>query len=112
MLITGEGLLLSLGYRVTTMDNGPDALEAVQRQPDAFDGVGADYNMPGFSGLDLARGLAAARPGLPVLICSGYIDPDLRTQAQAVGVRALVHKESAVEELGPTLAQVLGLRTG
>jgi CheY-like chemotaxis protein len=112
MLITGEGLLLSLGYRVTTMDNGPDALEAVQRQPDAFDGVVADYNMPGFSGLDLARGLAAARPGLPVLICSGYIDPELRSKAQAVGVRALVHKESAVEELGPALAQVLALRTG
>jgi hypothetical protein len=27
-----------------------------------------------------------------------------------VGVRALVHKENAVEELGPTLAQVLGGR--
>jgi signal transduction histidine kinase/CheY-like chemotaxis protein len=112
MLITGEGLLLSLGYRVTTLDNGPDALEAVRQRPEAFDGVVADYNMPGFTGLDLARGLAAVKPDLPVLICSGYIDPDLRDQALAVGVRALVRKESAVEELGPAVEHMLKLGSG
>jgi nitrogen-specific signal transduction histidine kinase len=112
MLLTGEGLLRSLGYRVTTVDNGPAALAQVRQAPQAFDGVVADYNMPGFSGLDLARELALARPALPVVICSGYIDADLRSRAVSLGVRALVHKENAVEELGPTLEQVLGIRGG
>ncbi len=112
MLLTGEGLLRSLGYRVTTADNGMDALAEVQRTPDAFDGVVADYNMPGCSGLDLARELVAAHPALPVVICSGYIDAELRSRAESVGVRALVHKEEAVEQLGPTLEQVLGPRGG
>jgi CheY-like chemotaxis protein len=112
MLLTGEGLLRSLGYRVTTVDNGFAALAEVQRSPDGFDGVVADYNMPGCSGLDLARELGAAHPGLPVVICSGYIDAELRRRAEAMGVRALVHKENAVEDLGQALEQVLGARAG
>jgi signal transduction histidine kinase/CheY-like chemotaxis protein len=110
MLLTGEGLLRNLGYRVTTVDSGSAALAEVRRAPGDFDGVVADYNMPGCSGIDLARELVATHPSLPVVICSGYIDADLRHRAGAVGVRALVHKENAVEELGPALAQVLGGR--
>ena len=64
--------------------------------------------MPGLSGLDLARVLAATAPALPVLICSGYIDADLSRQAGAVGVRGLVRKEHMVDDLGPAVWRALG----
>lgn len=76
--------------------------------PDRFDLVVADFNMPEMSGIGVARQIALIRPGLPVLICSGYIDASLRAQADAVGVRALVHKETSAETLVATIQRVLG----
>ena len=63
--------------------------------------------MPGLSGLDVAREAAALRPELPVVISSGYIDDSLVTEARRLGVRALLHKQSAVDALAQTLTQVL-----
>ncbi|MBI5256743.1 MAG: PAS domain S-box protein [Burkholderiales bacterium] len=108
MLLTDEGLLAHLGYQVSTQADGQSALEALRAAPGRFDLVVSDYNMPGLSGLDLARELAALRPELPVIICSGYITDELQHEARALGVRGLVHKENTVEELGPMVQRVLG----
>jgi len=67
-------MLTELGYEVVEADSGQDALAAIDlRVPDL---VITDHLMPGLSGTDLARLLAAERPGLPVLIVSGYADLD------------------------------------
>ncbi|WP_284614861.1 PAS domain S-box protein [Aquabacterium humicola] len=107
MRLTEEGLLLSLGYLVTGCASGQDAIDAVRAAPQAFDLVVADYNMPDLSGLDVARELARIRPSLPVLISSGYITEQMRTQAATLGVRGLVRKENTVDELGPAVLRVL-----
>ena len=36
----------------------------------------ADYLMPGLNGVELARRLRAERPELPILLLSGYADPE------------------------------------
>jgi DNA-binding NarL/FixJ family response regulator len=48
--------------------------------------------MPGITGMNLAREIAAARPGLPVVLYTGNserLDPE---ELDAAGVRALLHK--------------------
>ena len=67
-------MLTDLGYEVVEADSGQDALALVEmRVPDL---VITDHLMPGLSGTDLALILAAERPGLPVLIVSGYAELD------------------------------------
>jgi CheY-like chemotaxis protein len=44
------------------------------------------------TGLELARELAAIRPGLPVILYTGYADGVIDAQVEAAGVRALVRK--------------------
>ena len=44
---------------------------------------------------------------LPVVITSGYITDNLRTDARSAGVRQLLQKEYTLEQLGPLLQQVL-----
>lgn len=51
-----------------------------------------DYNMPGISGLDFARQVHQIRPRLPVVVTSGYIDDELRSNAHDAGVAALIPK--------------------
>jgi nitrogen-specific signal transduction histidine kinase/CheY-like chemotaxis protein len=67
-------MLFELGYEVVEVETGRAALDAIAaREPDL---VITDHLMPGLSGTDLARILAGERPGLPVLIISGYADLD------------------------------------
>ncbi|HEX8239736.1 MAG TPA: PAS domain S-box protein [Allosphingosinicella sp.] len=67
-------MLAEMGYEVVEADSGADALALVDlRVPDL---VITDHLMPGLSGTDLALILAAERPGLPVLIVSGYAELD------------------------------------
>ncbi len=102
-----ERLLRRAGYRVTCCTNPQEALAAVAARPEAFDLVISDFNMPGLSGLDVARQIALMRPDLPVIIGSGLITDAMRSEALAVGVRHLMRKENAHAELVPLVQQVL-----
>ena len=70
-----------------------------------FDLVVTDYNMPGMSGLDLARTLREICPDLPVILISGRINDELQRQAPAAGVRELIFKADAVENVCEAVAR-------
>jgi PAS domain S-box-containing protein len=67
-------ILESLGYEATVCHNGSEAIERVRAHPQDFDVVLTDFSMPGLSGTDVARELARIRPGLPVVLTSGYAE--------------------------------------
>ena len=114
MMVMVERLLERLGYAVTCMDDPAHAIEAVRAAPKRFDIVVTDLNMPALSGLDVARALHRLRPGLPVIISSGNLPDQLQGEARQAGVRALVHKQYTLEELGAVIHWVLagGQRLG
>ncbi len=87
------------GLRISAYTDQREALVALRADPASFDLVVTDYNMPGMSGLDVAREVRAIRADLPVAVASGFIDEALRSQAGAAGVRELIFKASAVEDL-------------
>jgi CheY-like chemotaxis protein len=66
-------MLMDFGYEVVEAGSAEEALRLVD-QGLAPDLVVTDHLMPGLTGMDLARDLLARRPGLPVLIVSGYAD--------------------------------------
>jgi CheY-like chemotaxis protein len=72
-------------------------LQTLRADPQAFDLVLTDYNMPGLSGLDVAREVRQIRPDLPVAVASGFIDENLHQAAEGAGVRELIFKASDVE---------------
>ena len=94
-----ERLLRRLGYRVTCHQDPREAVAAVRAQPHAFDLVVSDFNMPGFSGLDVALELARIRADLPVVISSGHVTEEQHAEMLRAGVRALIQKERTLEEL-------------
>ncbi len=106
VLMVGR-LLQRAGFRVTTDSDPRAALARLRAQPQAFDAVVTDFNMPELSGLEVARAVAALRPELPVVVSSGYLSEDVRRQARAAGVRGLVNKEHTLEELPGLLRSLL-----
>ena len=107
MGLLAERLLTRMGYKVTYCQDPTQAVNTFREQPNEFDLVISDYNMPKMSGLALAKSLRALRPDLPVVITSGHLSDDDRRALSMAGVRAFVRKENTLEELGPTAEQLL-----
>jgi PAS domain S-box-containing protein len=93
-----QRLLERRGFRVTAFLDPAEALAALRADPARFDMVVTDNNMPGLSGLDVAREVRAIRSDLPVAVASGFIDEDLRVQAAGAGVRELIFKADGLNE--------------
>jgi two-component system, cell cycle sensor histidine kinase and response regulator CckA len=100
-------LLERRGYKVTTFTDQDAAIDAVRGQPGAFDLLMTDFNMPGKSGLDVARAVLAIDPNLPVAVASGYITDELQAEAMAAGVREVVFKTDAVEDFCNLVAKLV-----
>ena len=110
MVVMVEGLLQRAGYRVTVCADAAGAIAALRAPTNGFDVVVTDYNMPRGSGLDVVRAARTIRPGLPVVISSGYLSDELRAAAAEAGVAHLLQKENTVDELGDVLREILGAR--
>jgi PAS domain S-box-containing protein len=92
-----------IGYKVTGQTNPLGALELFRSNPDAYDVVVTDLAMPGLSGFELTSGLQRIRADIPVVITSGYIRPEDQQRAMAMGLRGLILKPNAIEQLCLTL---------
>lgn len=107
VMLVVERLLERAGYRCSGFTDAGAALAAVHGAADAVDLFVTDFNMPGRSGLDVAREIAASRPDIPVIISSGLITDELREQAAAAGVRAMLEKEDTFRDLTTLVARIL-----
>ncbi len=52
--------------------------------------------------------MLAIRPDLPIVLTSGYVRPEDEAQAREIGIRAVCSKPGALNDLGKTLAEVMG----
>ena len=75
------------GYRVLEAGSGREALERIG---EPFDMLLSDVVMPEMNGAQLAEAMEAQRPGLPVLLMTGYAPEDLLERG--VGNRDLLAK--------------------
>ncbi|MFH1057043.1 MAG: PAS domain S-box protein [Pseudomonadota bacterium] len=99
-----------LGYRVTTLPNALEALQAVQDDPDGFDLVVSDQTMPGMTGLDLARRLHELRPDLPVILTTGHSEQVHSQSLAEACVAGLVLKPASLARLAVEMRRVLDAR--
>jgi PAS domain S-box-containing protein len=104
LLFVGTMTLEQNGYRVTGMPNGESALHELRQNPRGYDAVITDLSMPGMSGLQLAHQLRKLRPDLPVILTSGYVNPDDQSRADRLAIRTILTKPVNTKELLSTLA--------
>ncbi|OYU45899.1 MAG: hybrid sensor histidine kinase/response regulator [Burkholderiales bacterium PBB4] len=100
-------VLTRKGYAVVTFNDPQTAHAALRANPRSVDLLVTDYNMPGYSGLDLLREVKAIRPDLPVALASGYVTPELETRAMQEGADALIYKPNDVNELCETVERLI-----
>ena len=103
-------MLRELGYTVFALEVPGGALEAIRSTERPFDLLLTDVVMPGMDGRELARAARAERPGLAVLLVSGYA-PDMAAAGTDEFGRIL-EKPFAREELAARVREALDSRPG
>ena len=95
-------MLEQLGHTVLAAASGALALDALRSEPD-IDLVITDHAMPGMTGLELAALIRESKPGLPVVLATGYAElPD----GQDIGLPRL-DKPFRLDALASTLSALL-----
>ena len=107
LMVKGLG---RLGYRVTACEDAREALQAFQAAPDDFDIVVTDMSMPGMTGAELLVALRRVRPGVPVLLVTGFADGAGRRAGGEEDFDATLLKPIGPKQLAERVRAVLAAR--
>jgi CheY-like chemotaxis protein len=94
------------GYRLLIASSAEDALTAADAHDGPIDLLLTDAMMPGKSGLELANLMTARRPGIPVIVMSGYTQETLAVPGLKEPI-ALLQKPFTPRELRRRIREVL-----
>ncbi len=102
-----KSMLERLGYRVTIRTNSMEALATFQNQPEDFDLVITDQTMPDMTGSDLARRMLQLRPGMPIILCTGYSSLVSEEKARSFGIQGFALKPLTKKGIATLIREVL-----
>lgn len=106
----GRRSLGKLGYHVTGETSSVRALEIFTQDPQQFDLIVTDQTMPHLTGLSLAQEVWKIRPGIPIIISTGYSDQVTQEKSTALGFHTLLCKPYTVSELSQTIQRCLAMQ--
>ena len=89
------------GYTVLEAQDGEEALQMVRRHAGHIDLVITDVVMARLGGLELARRVAGERPGLPILLMSGYNTEEMPADDPTIGFLQKPFTPNALLQLSP-----------
>jgi signal transduction histidine kinase/ActR/RegA family two-component response regulator len=96
-----------IGYTVTALQDSRAAEEVFSKNPDQFDVLILDLNMPQLSGFELAERIFRIRSNIPIILTTGFaelIDPE---KIEELGFHALLLKPYRTDDISPLIAEIL-----
>jgi CheY-like chemotaxis protein len=95
---TAAAVLEAQGYTVLASSDGDAAIE-VAKNAGGIDVVLLDMTMPGYSAVDVHRGLRSALPDAGILLISGYTEPSVLTKLLEEPRTRFLQKPFSADEL-------------
>jgi signal transduction histidine kinase/CheY-like chemotaxis protein len=80
------------GFRVVAACDGEDGVALFRERPSEFDAVLLDVTMPRLGGVDACRLLKKIRSEIPIVLTSGYTEPDAGSRFNADEVTGFLQK--------------------
>ncbi len=93
-------------YELSSAQDGEAALARLTTDPNLFDVIITDNNMPGVSGIQLVRQLRERRFAGKIMVLSAHLSTDVRAAYEALEVDAMIDKPFSVKALRQTLDRV------
>lgn len=102
-----EKSLKSVGYEVTTAENGRKANDIFQINPKAFVAIVSDMKMPELDGVGFLKAVRATS-SIPFILMTGFTEILETYDADSLGASDFLAKPFKQNELVPALARALG----
>ncbi len=107
-----RSLLQDSGYTVREAEDGKIALQSMKsHKPDL---AVLDFYLPDMNGAEVMAALALLKISMPIIVVTGYDDPDLAERVLKAGASRFVHKDSQcayLRDLPSIVADTLGTAT-
>ena len=100
--------LESVGFTVLDAASGAEALQKAEEFDGTIHLLLTDVVMPGMSGAELARQMVSLRPGIKVILTSGYTDDAIARQGVLDPAVAFIQKPYRPKALARKIREVLG----
>lgn len=115
LLVEDERMLQSLlkelleghGYKVFTAFDGAEAVDTYKRLASEIDLVLTDIGLPKLSGWDVCREILAMNARAKVIVASGYLDPNAKSDLRDSSARDFIHKPYLPEDVLKRIRTVL-----
>jgi two-component system, cell cycle sensor histidine kinase and response regulator CckA len=95
------------GYQVLAAADGATGLSMLEEHKDAISLVLLDMGMPEMSGKEVLTRIRASGSKVPVIICSGYSEPEVLRQFANCDFTAVIQKPFKAKELPERVARAL-----
>lgn len=107
MRVTGQALLEELGYEVLLAQNGEEAVKIVRENGDSIDLVILDMIMPKMNGRDCFLALKALRPGISIILSSGFTRKEDVADMRKLGLAGFIQKPFKSVALSKIVSETL-----
>jgi CheY-like chemotaxis protein len=99
--------LLREGFDVLCAESGLQGLDIVVARPD-ISAVILDWSMPDMSGEEVLAELHKSRGDLPVIVCSGFNEDDVRRQFEGQQLAGVIPKPFTAQQLSSKVREIVG----
>lgn len=103
-------ILERAGHRVTVVENGEEAVDALTLSPQAFDLVLMDVQMPKMDGIEATRRIRQLGATLPILALTANVLREEREACMEAGMTGHLAKPVTPQALKTAIAEMAGLR--
>ena len=93
-------------YELASAQDGEAALARLTTEPDSFDVIITDNNMPGVSGIQFVRQLRERHFTGKIMVLSAHLSPEVRAAYEAMEVDAMIDKPFSIKALRQALDRV------
>lgn len=104
----GITMLEAEGYRVIAAKDGVEAVEFFEAHRDEIGLVVCDLGLPRLGGRDAFMKMKESRPAVRVIVASGYLEPNMRSEILKAGVVDTIQKPYDFRELLEKIRSVIG----
>jgi PAS domain S-box-containing protein len=102
-----KSMLQRLGYRAEIRSDPLEAWEYFRQNPHKIDLIITDHTMPGLTGLELTEKVFRIRPGMPIILCTGFSQEGVEEAAKKAGIPVVLFKPIDRLTMARTIRRVL-----
>ncbi len=101
-------MLAAIGLDVVTAANGQEAVERLAERPADFSIALLDLTMPGVRGDETYQQLRAIKPGLPIILMSGYSHQEASARFEGAALAGFLQKPFRLDRLRDLVRNAIG----